>query len=339
MRLTPMAVVLAALALMACSTNPGRVDGDVADMHAALQLERVELPPPDDVPPPAVTLGPGDVLRIDCAGVPDAEETCRIGVDGRLYYGPIAGIEATGMTVPDVQAALTRQLATYIRHPQPLVELTEQHSRTVTVLGRVNTPGVVRLRGGERVLDLLTATGGLMTSRFSGSTEDLADLSGARYIRNGDVLPLDLTALVERGDQRFNIQVHPNDYLYVPSRLSREVYVVGAVGQPRAMGYRDNLTVARAIAQAEGFMDQAQPRRVILIRGSTAQPMAARVDALAIIEGYAPDVPLAPRDIIFVPGRDGFHPAELGDFTSRVFTASAAGRYASNVYTALTEDD
>ena len=139
------------------------------------------------------------------------------------------------------------------------------------------TPGLVPLRGGERVIDLFASGGGLATSRFSGSTEELADLSGAIYLRGGEFI-LDFTALLKRGDQRWNIRVHPGDYCYVPSSLSREVYILGAVREPKLLGYKDNLTVISAIATAGGYTEDAYLDRVIIIRGNTSNPLAARCD-------------------------------------------------------------
>ncbi|MEN9676031.1 MAG: hypothetical protein RIS76_1927 [Verrucomicrobiota bacterium] len=56
-------------------------------------------------------------------------------------------------------------------------------SRGRQVMGRVNTPGVCPLEGPMTVIEAITPAGGLFTSRFSGTYEELADLHHSFIIR------------------------------------------------------------------------------------------------------------------------------------------------------------
>ena len=105
-------------------------------------------------------------------------ESCHIGVDGKIFYGPLQGIVARGKSIASLQQELNRELLTWYQKPRVVITVLELRSQRATILGRVAQPGSVVLQGGERIIDLITATGGLATSRFSGSTEELADLSG-----------------------------------------------------------------------------------------------------------------------------------------------------------------
>ena len=211
----------ALLTLIACTGPESRLTSEVEVLEpVALTVDDMPaLIPPElvDDMPPTMVLGPGDELDIEVYGQMRTREITKVGIDGLLYYGPLAGIQANGKTLNEVQDALTAGLTDWYVNPRVLISVREIRSRRATILGRVSTPGSVALGGGERVLDLVSAAGGLATSRFSGSTEELADLSGAMYIRDGVALPIDMYALVKEGDLQYNIHVHPGDHVYIPS--------------------------------------------------------------------------------------------------------------------------
>ena len=174
-------------------------------------------------------------------------------------------------------------------------------SRRVWVMGRVNAPGLYPLDTPTTVLDAIARAGGLFTSRFSGTTEELADLRHAFLVRNGTVAPVDFNKLLREGDLSQNIYLRDGDYLYLPSALSSQVYVLGAVVVPRAVGFMDRVTVLSALASARGTLPGADLGRVLIIRGSLLSPSVATVDYQAILRGRIPDVPLEPQDIVWVP--------------------------------------
>ena len=144
-------------------------------------------------------------------------------------------IVARGRTIPELTQVLEAKLATWFRRPTVVISAIEHRSAQATVLGRVNTPGVISLTGNERILDLIAQSGGLATSRFSGSTEELADLSGALYLRNGERLAVDFVALVKEGQHHYNLSVWPGDYLYIPSSISRKSTFLGRLAYPKQL--------------------------------------------------------------------------------------------------------
>lgn len=295
-------------------------------------FREVRLPPPPDVPAPPQTLGPGDVLAVQVADRPDSRQECLVAIDGRLYYGPLDGVEAAGRTIPELAAELERRLAAFLQQPVVEVQPVRLASRTATVLGEVRRPGIVPLLGDDRVLDLLARSSGLATRGSLLDTERTADVGGAVYVRDGEVLPVDVGALLRGGAPTSNIRVHPGDYLYVPSTLRQEVLVLGAVGVPRAVPFRVAGTLSRAIAAAGGFRPNAHLDRAVVVRGSLARPRAAVFDLDAILEGRRGDLPLEPGDIVYLPGRTGESPRVLLDEFNRSFLTTLARRYANELY-------
>lgn len=91
--------------------------------------------------------------------------------------------------------------------------------RKFYALGEVTRPGVYPLQGGERVLDGMSLAGG-PTRRT---------LERGLYIIRGDaespeVRPVDLVALVKRGDFSQNVQLRDGDILYAPQRFITKLH-------------------------------------------------------------------------------------------------------------------
>jgi protein involved in polysaccharide export with SLBB domain len=164
------------------------------------------------------------------------------------------------------------------------------------------------------LLESIAQAGGPARSTSQVTTEELADLRHSFVMRKGQLLPVDFYRLLREGDASQNIYLESDDFIYVPSALSQEVYVLGAVRLPRTVPYLERMTLLSALAGASGpakveWLDQnsygIQPdaylSHVAIVRGSLAQPEIAVVDASAIMKGKAPDVPLEPGDIVYVP--------------------------------------
>jgi polysaccharide export outer membrane protein len=97
-----------------------------------------------------------------------------------------------------------------------------------------------------------------------------------------------------------NIYLQPDDLVFLPSSLNRDIYVLGAVRTPKAVA-RQQGTLLAAIADAGGPIKNAQLSQVAIVRGSMDNPKISIVDYGDIAKGKAPDVLLEPHDIIYVP--------------------------------------
>lgn len=246
-------------------------------------------------------LGPGDRIEIEILGLTGSRTTTFVCPDGKLYYDLLPGFDVWGMSLAEAKAALEKGLDTYYQHPQVAVNLRGVESQRVWVLGRLNKCGVFPLNGPMTVIEAISHAGGLFTSRFTGTTEELADLNHSFLIRQGEPLPINFQRLLREGDTSQNVYLEPDDFIYLPSSLSKEIYVLGAVNRPNPLGFVDNMSLASAIAKSMGPQPNAYLTHVAIVRGSLAEPKIAIVDFKAIMLGKAPDVRLEPRDIVYVP--------------------------------------
>ena len=246
------------------------------------------------------TLGPGDRLELEIMGDPASRAIVPVQPDGKVYYYLLPGIDVWGLTLAEARERIEQEMKAFLTAPQVSVQLRSIDSTRVWVLGRVQNAGVYPMIAPMTLLEVLAMAGGPMSSSASGTTEDLADLSHSFVVREGERLPVNFERLLRDGDMSQNIYLQPDDMIYLPSSLARDIYVMGAVRTPRAVA-RQHGTLVAAIAEAGGPIKNAHLSQVAIVRGSLDNPRIAIVNYGEIIRGEAPDVLLEPRDIIYVP--------------------------------------
>jgi protein involved in polysaccharide export with SLBB domain len=246
-------------------------------------------------------LGPGDKIEIEMLGDLQSRNLSFVGPDGKIYYSLLPGLSVWGKTIAETREMLERELARYYRQPKVIVTLRTVDSRRAWILGRLNTPGIYSLSSPMTIIEAIARAGGLFTSRFSGTTEELADLQHSFMVRRGEFLPIDFYRLVKGGDLSQNIYLEADDFVYLPSALSKEIYILGAVKEPKAVGFADQVTLVTALSSAKGPVTGAYLTHTAIVRGSLSQPKIAIVNLRDIILGRSPDILLEPRDIVYVP--------------------------------------
>ncbi len=178
-------------------------------------------------------------------------------------YVPYAGeIPAAARTIPDIQQAIVARLRNRAIEPQVVVSLNQQHSSVVSVLGDVNTPGVLALNSvGERLLALIARAGG---PKFE-AIESYVTLQ-----RDGKRVKVLLSRVVH--DPRENIFIRPNDVIFL-TRESPSFTALGALNQS-IFGTNteipfdvETLTLAQAMGKAGGLADQqSDPSEIYVYR-------------------------------------------------------------------------
>jgi len=275
-------------------------------------------------------LGPGDKLDIEILGETGSRAETFVTPDNKVYYNLLPGLDVTGHTTGTLKKLLDEKLTQFYKHPQVTVNLVQAVSQRIWVLGRVNQPGIYPITRPLRVLDAVTLAGGLFTSRFTGTTEELADLAHSFVVRQGARLPVDMAKLLRDGDLSHNIYLQPNDFIYLPSALTNEVYVLGAVMEPRPVGFMNDMNLMAALGRGLGLRPDADLRRVSIIRGSLSSPKIATVNAADILNGKATNIRLQPGDIVFVPGAGQISGMNIAKEAVNTFVRVVAANEGSN---------
>jgi protein involved in polysaccharide export with SLBB domain len=306
---------------------PPTAPAELSPVTLSNRLDPAWLQPPKDL----FTLGPGDRLEIELIGDPASRTTTIVAPDGKIYFSMLPGVDVWGMTMGQAKAELEKQMAAFVRQqPQISLVLRGVESKRIWVLGRVQAPGVYTMAQPMTLLEGISLAGGSMSlSTFqsqaaAGINEELADLPRSFVIRKGKLLPINFERLLTQGDLSQNIYLEPDDFIYLPGATAREVYVLGAVQQPRPVPYTEGLTVAGAVASAYGTLNGAYLHHVAVVRGSLAQPEIAIVDYKRVIRGEALDIPLQPHDIVYVPFSPYRYIQRYAEIILNTFVSSAA---------------
>lgn len=206
-------------------------------------------------------LGPDDLITIRVLQSPElAEKPVRIDMNGYIDLPFIGKLRASGLTVEALRTELITKLGSIIREPQVAVGVEEFRSQPASVLGAVNTPGVLQLRGRKTLVELLTMAGGLRadSGSFVNITRDLKwgplPLPNAKPDTSGQYssASVDLKMLMEAKDPSQNILVRPDDVITVPR--AQMVFVIGEV--QKTGGYvlndREKMSLLEALSLAGG---------------------------------------------------------------------------------------
>lgn len=330
----PAAAALLGFALTACTlTDPkftARTELAPSAMAGVSLTNKID-PEWLHPPPEMFTLGPGDRVEIELLGDPGTRSTTIVAPDGKIYFNMLPGIDVWGMTLGQAKAAIEREYAPYVREqPQVSMVLRAVESKRVWLLGRVQAPGVYALSAPTTLLEAISMAGGTLSmssyqdQEAAGIGEELADLRRSFVLRGGKILPIDFERLLKQGDLSQNIYLQPDDFVYFPGATAREIYVLGAVVQPRPVPFREGMSVASAIASAYGTLNGAYLDHVAVVRGSLSHPQVAIVDYKRVIRGEAKDIPLEPRDIVYVPLSPYRYLQRYAELIINTFVSSAA---------------
>jgi len=262
-----------------------------------------ELQRLNDLELPSYKLGPGDKMKIYVYDEPELDsDVVIVKQDGTLSYRLVGEIDVTGLTIPEATLIIEEKLKDYILYPKVSIIPFEARSAAVTILGKVTFPGIIEIKGRMRILDALAEAGGLALGWFQNNTVELADLERTFMIRDGRILPIDFVELVQNGKIIYNIPLLDKDYIYIPSAVNREVYVIGEVNQEGHYFYQENMTLVQSITFAQGFKNTAQAT-VYVIRGNLTHPRIFKIDTKDILKAKVRDFRLKPNDIVYIPKR------------------------------------
>jgi protein involved in polysaccharide export with SLBB domain len=334
--LLTIAVVVGLLPILGCQHPGPRFNARAPRPTSTIPLEKVSLTNrinPEWLRPPTnlFTLGPGDKLEIELLDDPTTKTITTVGPDGKIYFQLLPGVDVWGLTLAEAKAAIEKELGNFIRDRVQLgFTLKAVESKRVWLLGRLQTPGVYPMPAPMTLLEAISRAGGTLNitgtrDLASGySTEDVADLRRSFVIRQGQLLPVDFQRLIKDGDFSQNIYLQPDDMVYFPAGSAKEVYVMGAVVQPRAVPYTENTTLLSAIASSQGIIRDAFHWNIAIVRGSLSEPRVALVDYKAIAKGHVTDVRLEPQDIVYVPFKPYRYLAKYADIAMQTFVGAVA---------------
>ena len=261
----------------------------------------------------AVRIEPGDIISISTVGAPELTTTTqtssgsistgvggfvqgvKVGAEGEISLPYIGTVKVAGLSPSEAAKFLANSLEKggFLVDPEISVQLVDSPTRAITVLGEVLKPSPIPAFGHIRLLDALSACGGL--TAFASHTITIR--------RQGIPDPITIELGTDpKTASAADISLIPGDTVIV-SRVG-SVYVLGYVKNPEAIPLSGNspVTVLRALSMAGGVNYGAGLSKVRIIRTTADnQQVEIRLDVKKIMFGQQQDIALVSNDILLVP--------------------------------------
>lgn len=299
----PLLIVLARLVSVSAQERRQNISPNSAQLEMAMREEDKSY-----------RIGPGDLLEIHIFNRPEMEREVRVDAAGHIRLPFIGEITAACLTENQLAREIAERYKKYLRDPQVDVFIKEYNSQPVSVMGAVNKPGRFQLQRRVRLLELLSFAGG--PSEKAGQTihiihsgePHLCAEAGVKTGGDEAARPL-LTTLQLRdllsGNPAANLYLEPGDIVSLPE--ADQVFVTGSVAKPGPYPMSNKITLTQAIAMAGGFAQDANRKRVRLIRQEPGKEV--KVETVYNVEEIekhrAEDLLLQASDVIDVPSSTG----------------------------------
>src|SRR5579885_22916 len=152
---------------------------------------------------------------------------------------------------------------------------------TVTVTGEVRIPGTYKLDPNMRISDLVYLAGGLTDSAYQKSAELARTQVADGSVTQHHYLEVDLRKALD-GDKSGDLTLQPNDELFVRTatnwHLPWTVMVSGRVARPGSYTVHENERLSSLIGEAGGFLPDAYPQGMVLVRDSVKEEQQKELD-------------------------------------------------------------
>lgn len=248
---------------------------------------------------PEPLIGGGDLLDVSVYGAGDFQKQARVSANGDITLPMLGSVHVAEMSANQAEALIAKKLVEgkFFNDPHVSVFIKEFATQGISVLGEVQKPGVYPVLGARHLFDVISLAGGL--------TPKASNTVSITHRGNGSALTEVTLPRDPSKSPQSNIPILPGDTVLVGK--AGIVYVVGDVHTPG--GYvidnATSMTVLKAIAMAQGTNPTAKLDSAVLVRKTPQGTQEIPLPLKQILSRKAPDEPLGPDDIVFVPNSVG----------------------------------
>ncbi len=162
--------------------------------------------------PSEYVIGPGDILQVSVWKNDTLSRIVPVRPDGKISMPLLHDINASGLTAMQLRDKIARALAEFLPNPEVSVSVNEVRSMHVSVLGEVQKPGVLELRGATTILEAIAMAGGF---------RDFASPSKIVVLRNEgngktERIRFNYNRAVANAAEQQNITLKSGDVVVVP---------------------------------------------------------------------------------------------------------------------------
>ena len=220
-------------------------------------------------------IGESDTLFVSVWGNEELSLSVKVRPDGKITIPALGEVAAAGVTPRELQGILTRDLKNLVKNPIVTVIVQEINNNKVYIFGGGVAPGVFPLNGRTTLLQQLCLIAGV---------NNAADLHHAYILRHGERIKEDLYGLFIKGKTEEDTLLEANDMIFIPAFEDENIYVIGAVNEPRSIKYREGLKIMEAILAAGGFTEFASKNDTVIFRRDGEKEISIRAKLKDLIK-------------------------------------------------------
>lgn len=244
-------------------------------------------------------ISPNDLVVVSVEQDPTLNTEGRVSPDGTIAMPVVGPVLIASLSPMQASKRIEEILEERILTTATVTVAVKQfEGESVSVFGEVAKPGKVPVVRGLTLLQAITATGG--PTPDAGQTIKVLRVSPTGLTSQLEIRLQDLLD----GLPEVNLPLQANDVISVPHDPEISVYLLGEVMNPAAVKFKasQRATLLKAIAEAGGFTDRANRKRIEVIREGDAlnEDVRLEVDVHRIMSGAQPDLRLRNGDRIYI---------------------------------------
>jgi len=336
-KLSMAALVVLLSGLLPSAAAPSAQNDPAVRLTAAQR--RSKFPPEYFIPfiPEARKLQVGDQVEIGVFGERDTiAGNVPVAPDGKIYYRFLPGIPAEGRSPEEVALDIENGLRHLFNNPEVSILPRQFISNRFSIFGKVENAGVYPLDTPTTVRQSIAKAGGIALGKYHDSWIQIHNYRDSWLLRDGERVPVDFEALMNKDDFSEDIYLRPGDVIYIASALGREIYLMGEVNQQQSQPFTAGMTLIQLIsgldAGSGGYNEEtADIRRIVILRDAANDPKVFKVNLEAIMRGKEHNVFLEAGDIVYVPEKSFLFTRNLVKAMISTFVNTFAGEFASDL--------
>jgi protein involved in polysaccharide export with SLBB domain len=260
----------------------------------------------------------GDLIDVDIVGSTEFDWRGEVSPEGFLSAFRFSedGIFALCQTQDDVAGLVREAYSRFLNDPKVVVSILDKSGRLpAVVFGAVRNQQRYKLLRYVNLAEILVRSGGL-TGNASGEVKILRQPGancvgsepgkdspeGAKTVGSSLTFKVKVADLIA-GVPSANPEIVFGDIITVEE--SPPVYVMGGIGTPSRIPYREGLSLSRAVASSGGLSKGADGNRITIFRRIKGRSEVIKASLEKIDEGTDADIALAAYDIVDVAQKGG----------------------------------
>lgn len=155
---------------------------------------------------------PGDRLEVSVYREEDLSSIYEVDPAGKINFPLIGEIQAADLKIETFREQLVSRLKEYLINPQISISRAEGNIKSISILGRVDKPGVYDYIPGSTLMRLISTAGGFADSAQKKKIRIIRIIGGERKI-----VEINSEDIMKKGEKDPDIK--PGDIIFVPESI------------------------------------------------------------------------------------------------------------------------